>query len=86
MIYSGTVTNLSKNGMFVRTNVHFPVSAEIMMVVLLNDHAVKIPIKIKRAVKETNNLNPGVQSGIGVELLETPQQYIKFVSRCKSHH
>ncbi|MBI4683480.1 MAG: PilZ domain-containing protein, partial [Nitrospirae bacterium] len=35
MIYSGMVTNLSKNGMFVSTKVRFPVNSEFMMVVLL---------------------------------------------------
>ncbi len=84
MIYSGMVTNLSKNGMFVSTKVRFPVNSEFMMVVLLNNHILKIPIKVRRAVKKEGDYYSEIDSGIGIELLDTPQNYLNYVGIRKS--
>jgi len=84
MIYSGKVTNLSKKGMFVSTNIRFPVNSEFMMVVMLNNRALKIPIKVRRTIKRESDYNSRTDCGIGVELLDVPQNYIDFVGTRKS--
>lgn len=84
MIYSGKVTNISKKGMFVNTNIRFPVNTEFMMVVLLNNRTVKIPIKVRRTIKRESGYNSRTDCGIGVELLDAPQPYIDFVGTRKS--
>lgn len=84
MIYSGKVTNLSKKGMFVSTNIRFPVNTEFMMVVMLNNRTLKLPIKVRRAVKRESAYNSKTDCGIGVELLDIPQNYLDYVSTRRS--
>jgi Tfp pilus assembly protein PilZ len=79
MIYSGMVTNVSKSGMFVSTKVNFPVNAEFMMVLLLNNRTVKIPIKVRRRVDGESNDFISTESGIGVELFDAPQNYLDYI-------
>lgn len=80
LIYAGKITDLSQKGMFINTNIKFPVSSEFMMVVLLDGQTVKIPIKVIRTSKSDINNDP--ESGIGVELLDTPGIYLDFIGRC----
>ena len=84
MIYSGMVTNLSKNGMFVSTKVKFPVNTEFMMVVLLNNRTLKMSIKVRRAINKEGYFHSEMDSGIGIELLDTPQNYLDYVGTRKS--
>jgi Tfp pilus assembly protein PilZ len=84
MIYSGMVTNLSRSGMFVSTKVKFPVNSEFIMVVTLNNRALKLPIRVRRAVKKESDYNSKIDSGVGVELLGAPQNYLDFVGTRKS--
>jgi Tfp pilus assembly protein PilZ len=84
MIYAGKVTNLSKKGMFVSTNVRFPVNTEFMMVVLLNNRTLKLPIKVRRSVKRESAYNSRRDCGIGVELLDAPQNYLDYIGTRKS--
>jgi len=84
MIYSGMVTNISRKGMFVSTKVRFPVNAEFMAVLLLNNRTIKIPIRVRRSVKSQNGFNSGADSGIGVEISEAPQHYLDYVGSRKS--
>jgi len=84
MIYSAKITNISKKGMFVNTNIRFPVNTEFIMIVLLNNRTVKIPIKVRRTIKRESAYNSRTDCGIGVELLDAPQSYIDFVGTRKS--
>jgi Tfp pilus assembly protein PilZ len=84
IIYTGIVTNLSKNGMFINTKVQFPVNSEFLVVVLLDKRPLKLPIKVRRTAKKENNDNSMMDNGIGIELLDTPQKYLDFVGCCKS--
>ncbi len=84
MIYSGMITNISKNGMFLKTKVPFPVHSEFMVVILLKDRTVKLPIKVRRRVAGESNYCFNTDRGIGVELLNTPQNYLDYVGNCKS--
>lgn len=80
LIYTGKVTNLSQGGMFINTNIKFPISSEFMMVMLLGGKTVKIPIKVVRRSKSDDNNDP--EKGMGVELLDIPAVYLDFIGRC----
>ncbi len=84
MIYSGMVTNLSKGGMFVSTNVKFPVNTEFMAVVMLNNRTMKFPIKVRRSIKKEDGYSFRTGGGIGVELLDAPQNYLDYIGARKS--
>ena len=83
LIYTGKITDLSQSGMFVSTRVGFPVNSEFLMVVLVNDRTIKIPVKVRRKVKNENGYSSG-NNGIGVELVDSPQQYMDFIDNYKS--
>ncbi|HBH61362.1 MAG TPA: hypothetical protein DDX85_06425 [Nitrospiraceae bacterium] len=84
LVYCGMVTNLSKSGMFVSTHVRFPVNTQCMMVVMLNNRTLKIPIKVRRAVKRESEYNSKTDCGMGVELLDAPQNYLDYIGSRKS--
>ncbi len=84
LIYSGKVTDISENGMFINTKVTFPVNAVFLLMVLVNDCVMKIPIKVKRLVKSGEDYSGEDRCGMGVELVKTPQHYLDYVSSCKA--
>ena len=84
MIYSGMVTNISQSGMFVNTQIDFPVNSQFVMVVLLNERTLKVPVKVKRTAGRDDNNYSRPDSGIGIELLDIPQNYLDYVGACKS--
>ncbi len=84
LIYTGKVTDISEKGMFINTKMNFPVNAVFLMVVLINDAVIKVPIKVKRTVRIEKDYSGNDSSGIGVELVNSPQRYLDYVSNCKT--
>lgn len=74
----GTVTDLSENGMFIDTTIDFPFDSNFELLLPLNDEVVKVSAIIKRVVK-----NRGVYEGMGVELVNPPENYLQFVDELK---
>jgi len=80
----GTVTNLSENGMFIRSKkISFPLDAQFEVSVNLKTEQLNIPVRVSRITKSN-----GYYDGIGVELLRSSNNYLKLVNRlrliCKS--
>ncbi|MBI4848783.1 MAG: PilZ domain-containing protein [Nitrospirae bacterium] len=84
IVYTGTVANLSENGMFICTKVQFPVDSMFIVVVLQDGQTFKLPIRVKRVAKPSADHACIEENGIGVELVNPPQDYLEFVSKCKS--
>ncbi len=84
MVYTGTITNLSKNGMFICTKMSFPVDSVLIAIILLEEQTLKIPIKIRRTVRSNNYLNDIEDGGIGVSLLNPSKEYIDFISKTRA--
>lgn len=72
---SGTINNLSENGMFISTHeMCFPFDSKFELSVPWEEEMICIPVRLVRSVDANNGLN-----GIGVELLNPPQSYLNFV-------
>jgi hypothetical protein len=71
---SGRVTNLSENGMFIDTEMDFPVQSKFDILISLREDVLKVPVKISRLVKTDN-----IYKGMGVELLNLPKKYLEFL-------
>ncbi len=84
LIYTGQVTDISENGMFINTKMNFPVNVVFLLVVMVNDTVIKVPIKVKRIVRYKKDNSATGSSGIGVELVDTPQGYLDYVNDCKA--
>jgi len=80
MVYTGTITNLSENGMFISTKMSFPIDAVFIAVILLDDHTLSIPIRIRRTVRAAEQSTDTEDCGIGVGLLNPSKEYLDFVS------
>ncbi len=76
--YRGKITNVSENGMFIQTEMHFPFDPRFEVHIPFKGNILKIPVKIARVVK-TNNF----YDGIGVEILEQTEEYLEFVNGLK---
>jgi hypothetical protein len=78
--YTGIVTNLSENGMYVKTKKGLPLEAKLEMFVPLIDEVLKIPVEIRRVVRKDDMCD-----GMGIELLELPLNYFKLVEDLHLH-
>jgi len=71
----GTVTDLSENGMFINTELCFPLESKFEVRIKLDTEILTIPVQIARVVKANNKY-----SGMGVRILNSPPGYRKFLS------
>ncbi len=78
--YSGTVKNLSENGMFISTqDMCFPFDTKFEVVIPLEEDVLNIPVKVSRITKTSD-----CYDGIAVELLSPPKDYLKFIKCLRS--
>lgn len=84
MVYTGTVTNLSENGMFIRTMMKFPVNLALITVLRAGERIFKIPIRIKRSVLPGNDSKKMEEFGLGVQILNHPVEYMELVSEMRA--
>ncbi len=84
IIYTGKVSDLSENGMFINTKINFPLETLLLTVVLLENETLNIPVKIKRVVKATEHTGNNSRSGLGVKIQGPQQDYLDYVQSCNS--
>ena len=78
--YSGTIKNISENGMFISTDkMLFPFDSTIEIIIPFNEKLLKVPVKVIRMTRSDD-----VFDGIGVKLLDNNHDYLEFVSNLKS--
>jgi hypothetical protein len=78
--YFGTVTNISENGMFIRSQkISFPLESEFEIFIPMNEEMLSVPIKVKRIIKSN-----GYYDGIGAELSRPTPSYLNFINRLRS--
>ncbi len=88
--FAGTVTNLSKNGMYIEADQNLPVKSKMDMLNPFKSYCVvclpfsegklKVIVKLRRLVEADSDF-----TCMGVELVNPPQSYLKFVSLIKNH-
>jgi hypothetical protein len=77
-LLSGTVKNLSENGMFISTGNFLPCSDHLEIIVPLEDEISKFCARIRR-IEKVDDLN----YSMGIELIDPPDNYRKFVDNLK---
>ncbi len=78
--YSGTVKNLSENGMFISTrDMCFPFDTKFEVLIPVEESVLTIPVKVSRITRTSN-----CYDGIAVELLNPPEDYLKFIEFLKT--
>ena len=84
IVYTGVVTNVSENGMFISTKMSYPIDSVFIAVILLDEHTLQLPIKIRRTVRSGDHSNRPEDNGVGVRLLDPSREYIDFVSKTRA--
>lgn len=75
-VSSGTVTNLSENGMCIETDKNIPCGSRIQVFIFSQKEVLRIPATVKR-------LRFNLESILGVEILSPSKEYVQFVSLLK---
>jgi len=73
-INTGTLVNLSRNGMLINTKVCFPLKSQFDILLPSGDEILKIPVKVSRLLKKDSTYD-----GIGVVLLNPSSRYFEFL-------
>ncbi|KPK01157.1 MAG: hypothetical protein AMK71_06655 [Nitrospira bacterium SG8_35_4] len=75
----GTITNLSANGMFIRSEkVNFPFASYFELSIPLQKQELKLCARVKRITKSRCYYD-----GMAVELVNPSRQYLEFISRLR---
>ena len=78
--YFGVVTDLSENGMFIKSQkISFPFNSQFEISLPLNEDLLNIPVKVTRVTKSKR-----FYDGIGVELLRPSRNYLSLVRKLRS--
>ncbi len=81
--YAGTVTNLSKKGMYINTELRLPLRSNLVhtffkskfeIFLPFNGNILKVPLKVRRLVK-----TDGFYNGIGADVYNPPQDYFELI-------
>ncbi len=84
--FSGISSDLSENGLFIRTSRHFPVNTAIDIELSLPDNKVAL---LKGIVKRTPKPSFSAKNGIGVEIVKKDKLFIellKYLTGIKESH
>ena len=83
--YSGTVKNISKNGMYIESDTSLPFNsklelqlsfkAKLSVYITFNNNIFGVPVRVKRLVKDGDSF-----IGMGIMLLNSPPLYMDFLS------
>ena len=83
--YSGTVKDISQNGMYIevdtplpfnsKLDLHMPFKARLKVLIDVNNEVLEVPVQVKRLVKKGTSY-----IGMGVMLLNSSQSYMDFMS------
>ncbi len=77
--YAGIIMNLSEKGMFISTKVTFPLEPELEILIPLKEEILRVHGEVKSVGKAGK-----IYNGIGVQLLNPTQNYLKFVSNLRT--
>ncbi len=72
--HSGTVLNLSEDGMLIDTKTWVPLQSTFEILIPLKKEILKIPVKFVRLSKAGKRYK-----AMGVKLLDLPKKYLEFV-------
>ena len=78
LFYASSVTDFSEKGVFLKARMNFNINSVFVLVLLIGNRIVNVLGKVKRVVK-SNDHKETISSGMGVELVNPPVQYLEFV-------
>jgi len=82
--YPGIVTSLSEKGMFICTKMSPPSNSVLEAVLHIKGKDLKVPVNVKWTIRMEDAADPDENSGIGVEFLNVPSQYLDFFNNLEA--
>jgi len=79
-VYTGTITDLSEKGMYVKTRMCLPCNSRLELLIPFKEEVLKIPLIVRRVVKASD-----LCDAMGVELPNPPRKYLELVESLKIH-
>lgn len=79
IFYSGVITNLSREGMFIRTMINLPVGLLFPIIIRKDGEVLSVLASVKHQ-KKTSDYN----NGIGAETINSSPMYLEFVNKVLS--
>jgi hypothetical protein len=74
-------TDLSLQGLFIKTTSPFPPDTVLNLVLHLNNgQTAALKVKVKRVVNATETTTHASRHGMGVEIIEKDTHYIRFIA------
>jgi len=74
IFYSGTILNVSENGLFINTKINLPSETIFIMFIPVEKENLKVIARVRRTALKNRAID-----GIGVEILNPPVKYKDFV-------
>jgi len=82
--YPGIVTSLSEKGMFICTKMSPPSNSVLEAIMHIKDKHLKVPVHVKYTIRMDGAADSDENSGIGVEILDVPPQYLDFFNNLEA--
>jgi len=82
--YPGIVTSVSEKGMFICTKMSPPSNSVLEAVLHIKDKCLKVPVNVRWTIRMDDSGDSDENSGIGVELLDVPPQYLDFFNNLEA--
>ena len=79
IFYTGKISNLSENGLFIRTRNCLPDNSIVLIMLRVENELVKLLARVKRSTKSGNN-----HDGMGIEILNPQKKYANYIDSLKS--
>jgi hypothetical protein len=87
VVRRGISTDLSLQGLFIKTSSPFPPDTILNLVLHLNDGLTStLQVKVKRVENATEATTHGSRRGMGVEIIKKDTHYIRFISSLLVHY
>lgn len=78
-MHTGTVTNISENGMFINTRMCLPFDSQFQILLPLKGDVLKVPVRVSRMVKVND-----FYEGMGLSLVGGNSGYRDFVTKLRT--
>ena len=77
--YTGTMMNFSEKGIYISTEVNFPLKTQFQILIPVKEEVIKVFAEVRNFTKSGH-----VYNGIGIELINPSQNYIEFINSLRS--
>ena len=74
-LHRGTITNVSEKGICINTVMCFPHGTNVKLLIPVKEDILEVPVQVKRVAKKD-----GFYNTMGLELLNSPQNYMEFLN------